>query len=471
MLTNLTQFTNDDLMKLGFSEPITEEGIREILMTLEKENIINQHTFSKPDSKGYYRVYVRDPLAKNGWKQLRDKNLENLKERVYRFVKEVPDSKKIITFRDAFEYAQKFELDNVSKERKHSKQNTIDKNASEYKRFFAGTSFENKPIADITLRDIDLTVRSILKKLELSRKGMESIRGIINLTFKRALYMGWITANPAERIIWKDYKKLLKETTAIVDRAYSEDELHAMMDYVRDYQEQKPSYIPAYALEFQMLTAMRRGEISPLLWEDVDFNKQTIYVHRELISQQKKREGDEFIVGYTKNGKARVFPLADLEMDFLSRLKRVHDEYYPDSPFLFPAKTTNGCITNNTVYQFFRRMCNKIGVPISRDCIRGTHAFRRTAITQAVNNSNGNCVLAAQMYGNSPETIRKHYYVGEDIEELRDVLNKRTTWDNYSVEDPHLSEDGTWSYKSPLWSYRFWKEKTPKTLKNQHSWG
>lgn len=53
---------------------------------------------------------------------------------------------------------------------------------------------------------------------------------------------------------------------------------------------------------------------------------------------------------------------------------------------------------------------------------RGTHAFRRNAITKVINNSNGNVVLTAQMYGNSPETIRKHYYVGEDIERKREVV-------------------------------------------------
>ena len=78
------------------------------------------------------------------------------------------------------------------------------------------------------------------------------------------------------------------------------------------------------------------------------------------------------------------------------------------------------------VYQFFRRMCNKLGITISKDCIRGTHAFRRNAITEVINKSNGNVVLTAQMFGNSPETIRNHYYVGEDIEKKREILNARS---------------------------------------------
>ena len=422
----MTQLEINDLISMGLDAPLSEEGVRDLLMKIEHDKIISEHKFSaKPDKEGYYRVYVKDPTSPGGRKQFRDKNIENLKEKVYNFVKGVPDSASTITFKDAFEYAQKFELTNVSKERQYSRNNTISKNRSNYKRFFAGTSFERKPINKISMRDIDLEVRSILKRLGLTKKGMESIRGIVNMTFKRALYMGWIAENPAERIIWKDYNKLLKETTPITERSYSDEELGMMRDYVIGWEEQKPSYVPAYALEFQMIVGMRRGEVAPLKWEDVDFDNRTIFVHSELISQQDKRMASEHICNYTKNGKSRYYPIADLEMEFLLKLKEMHSKYYPDSPFLFPADTNNGCITNNMVYQFFRRMCNKIGIPVTGACIRGTHAFRRNAITRVVNYSNGNCVLAAQMFGNSPETIRKHYYVGEDLEELRGILNMR----------------------------------------------
>ena len=83
------------------------------------------------------------------------------------------------------------------------------------------------------------------------------------------------------------------------------------------------------------------------------------------------------------------------------------------------------------VYQFFRRMCGKLDIPISKDRIRGTHAFRRNAITEVINKSSDNVVLTVQILGNSPETIRKHYYVGEDIDRKREIL---TLYRLYSYE-------------------------------------
>ena len=77
------------------------------------------------------------------------------------------------------------------------------------------------------------------------------------------------------------------------------------------------------------------------------------------------------------------------------------------------------------VEDYHRRLCKKLGILVTNDFRRGTHAFRRTRISDIVNETGGNVVLAAQMYGNSPETIRKHYYTQDSIENQREALNHR----------------------------------------------
>ena len=422
----LTPSTLDDLIENGLGMTLTESALVEKLMRTERDEILRKYHFPrKKDSKGYYRIYVDDMTAPAGRKQLYAMDLESLKEKVYRYEKDLPLRKPRRTFEFAFRFAQDFERNNVAKERQQSRDNTISKNFSDYKRFFEGTGFANTPIDKITVRDLDMMIRKTMKKYDLTQKGMSSLRGIINMTFKRAAYMEWIEENPASKIIWKDYRQLQRQPTAITERAYSDEEMKKIRTFLLKYQEEHPDYIPSYALEFQLITGMRRGEIPPLLWSDVDFSRGTIHVHKEQLSMQQKRSDEEFITNYTKNGKARFYPIADLERKFLDKLQKVHDKYYPESPFLFPADTKNGCITNNMSYQHFRRICRKLEIPVSKECIRGTHAFRRNAITEVVNMSNGNFVLTAQMFGNSPETIRKHYYVGENVDTLRGILNLR----------------------------------------------
>lgn len=103
----------------------------------------------------------------------------------------------------------------------------------------------------------------------------------------------------------------------------------------------------------------------------------------------------------------------------------MHSTYYPDSPFLFPGETKNGTISNKAVYYVYQRICKKLGIEIIENVVRGPHSFRRNAISDAVNNSNGDLNLAAELYGNSVYTIKKNYYTGIDVERGKEVLNKR----------------------------------------------
>jgi integrase len=250
---------------------------------------------------------------------------------------------------------------------------------------------------------------------------------IINATFKYTFFNDWINENVASRIIWKIYEDMLVRPTKIKDRTYSDDELAQIEKFLHERQTRQPNYIPAYVEEWQFLTAMRRGEVAPLRWDSIDRVRLCIHVDSEQITVKGESgcENSNKIVPYTKNGTERDYPLADLELEFLERLWKVHELYYPDSPYLFPAKNKNGRITNDTVYQFHRRMLQKLRIPVSRECMRGTHAFRRTRISEAAAASNGDLQMVALLYGNSPETIRSHYLVDNDLERKRQVLNSR----------------------------------------------
>ncbi|MCR4657611.1 MAG: tyrosine-type recombinase/integrase [Lachnospiraceae bacterium] len=183
--------------------------------------------------------------------------------------------------------------------------------------------------------------------------------------------------------------------------------------------------MPAYALELQILIGARRGEIPPLRRSDV--RDKYINISREQITVKKCGDAKTFyrIVEHTKTYRDRVFPRSDLLNEYLGRLYAILDAYYPASQFLFPADTDNEVIHNNTIYRLYERICRKLGIQICRDEIKGTHSFRRNAITDVVNASGGNVVLAARLFGNSPEVATRNYYTGIDTGEALKALNKR----------------------------------------------
>ena len=181
----------------------------------------------------------------------------------------------------------------------------------------------------------------------------------------------------------------------------------------------------AYALELQILTGARRGEIPPLRRSDV--HDSHIEFKREQLSVRSHGNVPEHceIVEHTKTHTDRYYPRTEAINEFLRRLTASLNEFYPDSEYLFPADTKTGVIGNSAVYSFYRRICKKLGIKISKDEIKGTHSFRRNAITDTVNLSGGDVILASKLYGNSPEVIMQNYYTGIDQTKALSILNQR----------------------------------------------
>ncbi len=113
----------------------------------------------------------------------------------------------------------------------------------------------------------------------------------------------------------------------------------------------------------------------------------------------------------------RTAGMTDSLAEFLIRFKQIHYDFYRDSEYLFPADNSVGVISNNVVYKFYSRMCKNLGISISRELIKGTHSFRRNAITDVVHASGGNLVLASQLFGNSPEVAKNSYYTGTNLDQ------------------------------------------------------
>ena len=212
---------------------------------------------------------------------------------------------------------------------------------------------------------------------------------------------------------------MLTAETPVDERVHSNDEIFAILDELHHKEKSRPKYSSVWALEMQILMGARRGELPPLTWDDVTDT-------HICISKEQITSGNDFvIVGHTKNYKTRYFPVTKDLRDFLNRLKAMQEKYYPDSKYLFPADTPTGVITNRAVYLVYQGICQKLGIVIQRDLIRGPHSFRRNAITDVVNATNGNIVMASELFGNSPDVAKTNYFTGTDLSVAATVLNKR----------------------------------------------
>lgn len=406
---------------------IVNENVRKQCENIMKNEILNTYTFPiKKSSDGYYHINLPDKTKKSGRTQLKSKTLEELREKVIQHDLGVESSLKK-TFTDVFNLLQEQKTKYIKDaEKLFSVQNTISRNYSEFRRFFINnnTTFAKMNIEEITPKDIEEIFCYNVKECELRPKGIASLKALLNQTFDYAFKQNLIRENPFLRVDFEKFRYMATSPVPIEQRAYTDDDLKKFLDYLHDKQEKQKNYLPAYALELQILTGLRRGEIPPLKWSDVTADY--IHIHQEQLTIKKHGNVSEHleIVNHTKTHKNRKYPMSDDLKDLLKRLKSVHDRYYPDSAYLFPAKTENGVISNYIVYNLYRRMIKSLGYQQTDGVILGTHSFRRNAITRTVNASNGNLVLAAEMFGNSPEVIRSNYYTGLDIEDAKSVVNK-----------------------------------------------
>ena len=128
--------------------------------------------------------------------------------------------------------------------------------------------FGKKPIDEITPDDIQLYFNSVMN---LSKSYSTQSRAILRGIFDRAERMGYISSNPM-RFEYiqsnKVKKKVVLQDEDLVNVIHQLEELHGC-DYL-------------YSC-FLCFTALRRGEILGLRWEDIDFENRQITVRNNVI--------------------------------------------------------------------------------------------------------------------------------------------------------------------------------------------
>lgn len=386
-----------------------------------KEVILRQYNFpTKKSSDGFYHIWIQDKTRKTGRRQLKASTLEILKNKVL-------ESYELPSFKDIYTTTQEETLKYVkSKEKLYSVSNTVTRKDHHYKRFFSDTEFENTPINKITTKDIkDICIYN-LNRYELKRKSFNAMIGIIRQVFRYAADEDYIPEDITKRIDFHSPKltNMLSSDSDISERLYTDEEIEKMIKYCHTWQEKYPKRPTAFALEYQILIGKRRGEVCPSKWSDIkedDRGIKYIEISRELLEVKKsKYNPHEYckIVEHTKTSMDRRVPIWNEMEEFLARLKVQHDRYYKDSDFMFPAKTEFGCINIRTVYYLFHRMCKELGIPLSSDQIKGTHAFRRNFAKRI-----DDAELASKLLGNDVRVLKKNYYDGLNLKKALDVLN------------------------------------------------
>lgn len=396
-------------------------------MSLSEDKLMNKilkqvHPYSifYSESDNRWHTTIADATQISGRKSIARKKKCDLERFLFEHYHLQQNTETQKTFAEIFKLVQERKLQFIKNpEKLLSAKNTQVKNDSDYRRYFSGTDFEQTPIDELTKKDIENICLLNLQRYDLKKKAFASLRGILKPVFDMAYSEYWISDNVYQRVDFKMFKNMLQEEISIDQRVHSKEEVSAILNELHKKQQETPKISSIWALELQILMGLRRGEVPPLKWEDV--SDTCITINKEQLTC-----GNDFIVvNHTKNYKDRYFPITNDLRDYLRRLKIMHDMYYPNSIYLFPSNTASGIITNRAVYYVYRRICKKLGIGSQEDIIKGPHSFRRNAITDVVNATNGNIIMASELFGNTPDVAKQNYFTGTDLSLATSILNQR----------------------------------------------
>lgn len=399
------------MKKCGIVDPVVA---RKLYGEAMREAMLTDYRFpTKPSSDGYYHIQIPDETKNTGRRQVKAKTLDELKDKVLQSTRK--------TFRDVFYEMLDEKKLYLKGDRIYSVENSIAVYEKFYNRCF--TKFGSRIIETITDIDIEEFVGKTLIDFDLRQAAYGTLKCILNQTLHFGFRHGYIFENPCLKVDFSSRKftSMLTDDVDIGVRLYDSSEMNRILSYIRRNESDEKLGIGFYALEFQILTGMRKGEVCPLTWEDIKEEDGVSYilVHKETI--RVFDHGSEPMyqnVSHTKTYKNRKVPIWDELNEFLVRLK---DQGFSDK-WLFPGRGPDGCLKPDCLYARHRKVCKEVKVEVDNGRRRGTHAYRRN-FAKRIDDPR----LATKILGNTEKVLSRHYYDGYDLSAAVDVVNKRSS--------------------------------------------
>lgn len=377
---------------------------------------------TRPTTDGRYYVKVPDITMKGGRRTLSAKSREDLEEKVFAFLSGRVRSRDQRSLSDVFSLVQDRLVSGISDPSILAvKRSTVRRHWQTWERYFAGSAFAALALADISPVQIVDFCEACVLRFGLKKHELSGIRGAIKSCFDYGEMYGLLPPdrkNSYERADFSHCLAMLKRGAAVSDRGYSSDEMDRILMEIHRYYLKKPSYLVPHALELQIVLGLRRGEIAALKWSDISDG---LLVVRRSEKSWRDQSGEHFYLAGTKTGAVRSVPITDRALSVLSGIRAVHDRLGLSSEFLFPDPGTElGIVSLNSIYEYFRRLCDRVRVPVSRDLIRGTHAFRRNLSSDIRRVASAED--AAGILGHSVGVDDASYWMGPDADRMREVL-------------------------------------------------
>lgn len=211
-------------------------------------------------------------------------------------------------------------------------------------------------------------------KSGLSPKSVRNLHGVMHKALDQAVELQYIRVNPCEAC------KLPRVEKHEI-RPIEGEKISAFLQAIRGTPNEELLFVDVFS-------GLRQAEIIGLTWDCVDFKRGTITVCKQLRKERVIGGGGEYKFTSLKNDKSRVLMPAPEVFTVLRRVKLRQKENrlkagsaWSNPMNLVFTNALGGHLCSETVYDNFKRIAKRIGIPAAR-----FHDLRHTFATLSLQN-------------------------------------------------------------------------------------
>lgn len=404
-------------------KPLLDNGIitldcyRQIYEEMTRKEILAKHTAKiSQHSDGKWRTYVITAEGKK--RQLVRTTLDKLKEDIVRNYNEVHG---LAGSSPSFQtcYYRWRELHDLK-----TSDNTQSKYDTDYKRYFEGEAFIQRPIADITGEDVEKFVFKKIIELSLCRGAAKSLLNYIKGTFRSAknnrIIKEDVTKDIPRSIFYCKCVEVKRNPDAVL---VPDHDWKLLYDRLQSDFQNTPTFMPPYAIMLAAFTGMRVGELAALQWEDIRIDPVSGRSYLSISRSEKyNTKTKTYSIGDIKNQKVRAYPVTPQIYDLLIKIKNVQLENNMLNEWIF-SDGQKGNLHKRKISDCLKNRCNQLGITP-----KGIHAFRRQ-INSDMRCDGVSTVITSSLIGNTEAVNEKHYTFDvtgmEEKERIVELTNKK----------------------------------------------
>ena len=226
-------------------------------------------------------------------------------------------------------------------------------------------------LTKLTAHDLQKLYKDLLENGRIDRKSghgnpglssttVRSLHLMLHSAFERAVKERLILRNPTEDCIAPKVQKIEMQILP--------------PEHIKDYLEaaDRRGLLPMFYLE--LVTGLRKGEITALLWSDLDIQNKTISVSKQYV----KNPNGELTLSRPKT-ETSVRKIS-IPQDAIDLLIAEHSKH-PENPYMFPSPATGEMYYPDSVVNLHKKILKDAGLPHIR-----FHDLRHTFATLALQN-------------------------------------------------------------------------------------